>query len=180
MGGTLREPANIAARRFFASEPRPLGERSPAAGPALLAARGLDGGLAGVLALLQAPLHQRDDQDEEREERDQDEPGVRDLLVVDLAEGALARVLGQRDRREEGQQREGEQQGRDQTAHRQGIVLNAAPWRHSRASGSTTASRSCGWTGPRSATRWTRRCWRSSPPRSRSWPPTPSCGCWSS
>src|SRR3954451_669167 len=79
---------------------------SPASGPALLAAGRLDGGLLGVLALLEPPLQQRDEQDEERERGDQEEARVRDVLVVDRAQGAFAGVLGQGGRREEGQQRE--------------------------------------------------------------------------
>src|SRR6188472_2256471 len=77
--------------------------------------------LARLLALLQPPLQEAQDEDEQREGGDEDEAGVGDDLVVGLAVQPLAVVLhSQRDR---GQQREadgGLNGQHEEAAHRPG------------------------------------------------------------
>ena len=83
--------------------------RSPAAAPLVVRGAALGGIHLGVLALVQPPLDQREDEDHCGEERDHDEHRVGDHLVAGLPVPALtaavlARALRQRYRRS-GQQR---------------------------------------------------------------------------
>src|SRR3954453_7474845 len=70
--------------------PSPTAGGLPAAAHAVLALERLLRGLAAVLAAVERHLAHRHEEDEQREERDEDEPGVRHDLVVRLAPGALA------------------------------------------------------------------------------------------
>src|SRR6266511_6081685 len=70
----------------------------PAAGPVRRRHPALSGGLARVSALVEPPLQQAQQEDQRREERDHDEAGVRDDLVVRLAVRALAAVRRARER----------------------------------------------------------------------------------
>src|SRR4029079_8994589 len=88
---------------------------------------GLGRRLAAILPLVQAALDHAHHEDEQREEGDQEEAGVGDDLVVGLTPEALAAVvtLGQRDRRGQGEQRDGEQGGVEASAHRRGGYLSS-------------------------------------------------------
>src|SRR4051794_3519435 len=114
---------------------------------------GLGCALARVLALVEAPLEHAHHEDEEGEERDQDEPGGRDHLVVRLPPPALAPVVSQRGRSREGQDGDRQQRGAE----------------------GGSAHRSAAYRGVRAAVPWTS--WpSSSPPISpRTWPVSPCC-----
>src|SRR3954451_273006 len=100
----------------------------PGAGPA---GRG-ERLLAPLLALLEAPLEQRHHEDEQREEGDDDEAGVRDDLVVGLAVRALAAVMGEGERGEEGEQQEARGEGGDEAAHASGRIVRVPGIKRSR------------------------------------------------
>src|SRR4051812_38722670 len=85
----------------------------PAAGPV----GGRERLLAALLALVQPPLERRHRGHEGREEDDDDEPGVRDDLVVGLAVRSLAAVVRERERSEQGEEQEARGQRGDEAAH---------------------------------------------------------------
>src|SRR3954463_14746676 len=79
----------------------------PATAPLRGARAALRRQLAARLALVQLPLQQAHHKDEQREEADHDEAGVRRDLVVDLAVGALAAVVRERGGGEKGERDDG-------------------------------------------------------------------------
>src|SRR3954454_17281773 len=69
------------------------GLRSPAAAPVGVGGAALGGVHLGVLALVQAPLDDREDNDHDREEGDHDEHRVGDHVVAGLPDAALAAAV---------------------------------------------------------------------------------------
>src|SRR3954451_16829821 len=90
----------------------------PTALPAPARGARLRGLLARVLALVEPPLQQRREKDEEGEEADDDEAGVRDDLVVRLAVPALALVVRERDRCGQQEEDDGDTEQPEHGAHR--------------------------------------------------------------
>src|SRR3954451_11025380 len=113
-------PSSRLAREPIPAQPPEL----PAAGP--VGAELLRELLEPVLALLELPLEERQEQDQQRKERDDDEARVRDHLVVGDAVRALAVVRGEgeRGRDEEADGEDGE--GGDETAHRSWSIRSMA------------------------------------------------------
>src|SRR5688572_30671338 len=91
--GARRRSLKLSASSLPALRAAYRAGRLPAAAEIRAGGARLRGRLAGVLALVQAPLEQRGEEDDQREQRDHAEAEVRHDLVVGLAPPALSVVV---------------------------------------------------------------------------------------